>query len=236
MSRRVLIVSNSADRGKLATFLDEMGFDVQSTRIGAAAIMVAVETRPDLLIVDCRSNEPAGVQFCLSLRAESAIAGVPFLVMTTPEQEQCRVEALGAGAHDCLIDPITSGESLQRLRSVKRRLEHEEDGDVLSYGDVELNIRKQKVKRNGHLIPLTVLQMKLLRFLMEHPEKVFTREDLLDSVWGTHEVDEGAVTVCIVRLRRALNAHGPDLIRLVPGSGYALDADFVSGQPIARAL
>ncbi len=120
----------------------------------------------------------------------------------------------------------TGRELWSRLEAAKRRIRKDVSSEILKYADVELDLRRHKVRRAGTSIGLSSLQMRLLKYLMENPAVVFTRQELLEAVWGDKKLDDGAVTVGVVRLRRALNSTGlPNLIRQVRGIGYALDAD-----------
>lgn len=225
---RALLISNVSSADSLRAGLERSGLDIHYSQTGPQAIAAAVQARPQLMLVDCRSNETDVLELCRNLRSVSELASALLIVITREEdREDLRVRALDAGADDCFAEPPTSRELLHRLDVVKRRIKKDIPGEVLRYADVELDLRRHKLRRAGTLIWLSSLQIRLLKFLMENPAVVFTRQELLEAVWGDKKLDEGTVTVGVVRLRRALNSTGrPNLIRQVRGFGYALDADF----------
>lgn len=226
---RALLVSDVPSSDSLRLSLARAPLDLHSSRSGAQAITVALQARPHVVLVDCRQDESKALQLCSTLRSVGEIASAFMIVITSDEREELRIQAFEAGADDCFAEPPTSRELWSRLDSIGRRIRKDSSTEVVRYADVELDLRRHKVRRAGRLIVLSSLQMRLLRYLMENPAVVFTREELLEAVWGDKSLDEGAVTVGVVRLRRALNSTGgPNLIRQVRGVGYALDSDLDS--------
>lgn len=224
---RALLISNVPPADSLRTSLARSALDVHYSRPGQQAIAAAVQSRPHILLVDCRSNEADALQLCKTLRSQAAVSSALLVVITRDEREDLRAHAFDAGADDCFAEPATSRELWGRLDVVRRRIKKDEPSEVLRYADLELDLRRHKVRRDGALIWLSSLQMRLLKFLMENPAVVFTRQELLEAVWDDKKLDEGTVTVAVVRLRRSLSSTGrPNLIRQVRGFGYALDADF----------
>lgn len=224
MDRARLLLIGPEPAGN-ATFksLEALGYDVRQCPKGVAAFADFSQFRPDLLLLDCRTEFGAGMQLCRTLRAVPETSCVPVVVLAGGEQY--RVEALEAGADDCLTQPVSSRESVLRIRAFSRRAEFAAAPRVLEYEGIELDQDKYKVRRHGVRVSVSSMQFRLLRFLMENPTVVFSRHQLLESVWQNTRLDEGAVTACMARLRRALNAAGgTELIRNVPGSGYSLDA------------
>lgn len=225
---RALFISSVSPADPLRIDLDR-AFDLLSCRPGAEAVAAAIHQRPQLLLVDCRIDESRGLQLCSTLRSLAELASTFLVVITPGGREELRIRAFEAGADDCFAEPATTAELGSRLDSIRRRIRQDSPSDLLTYADVELDLRRHKVRRAGATIALSSLQMRLLKYLMENPAVVFTRQELLEAVWGDNKLDEGAVTVGVVRLRRALNSTGrPNLIRQVRGIGYALDSDLDS--------
>lgn len=226
MSFRLLLISDEPSVGLRAAAESE-DFRVQTCALGAEAIRLAVQTRPDLLIVDCTADESNALQLCRSLRSMGEASAIPLIALKGAHQEESHLRAFAAGADDCLTSPVTGREIHARFLSIKRRFHQVSRTDVISYADVELDPERHRVRRDGKLVRLTTMQLRLLRHLMENPTIVFSRQQLLEQVWADSSIHEGAVTACVVRLRRALNASGgPNLIRSVPSAGYALDEEF----------
>ena len=148
-------------------------------------------------------------------------------MLTARGEESDKVYGLEAGADDYVVKPFSPAELIARINGLLRRSSTVQDGGVLIYDDLELSVLTHKVRRSGRAIHLGPTEFKLLRTLMERPERVFSREQLLDKAWGHGiYVEDRTVDVHIRRLRRALNADGkPDLIRTVRAEGYALDID-----------
>ncbi|HUE78636.1 MAG TPA: winged helix-turn-helix domain-containing protein [Sphingomicrobium sp.] len=223
---RALLISDAARADSLRQSLERAPLDVHFSRSGPQAIAAALQSRPHMVLVDCRSDVAKALLICEHLRAVSETASAHLIVITREDHAELRIEAIEAGADDCFAEPSTSRELWSRLDFAKRRIRNDVSSEVLLYADVELDLRRHKVRRDGRLIWLSALQLRLLKFFMENPAVVFTRQELLEAVWGDKELDEGTVTVAVVRLRRALNSTGrPNLIRQVRGFGYALDAD-----------
>jgi two-component system phosphate regulon response regulator PhoB len=225
---RALFISSVSPADRLRVDLDR-SLDLNSCRPGAEAVAAAIHQRPQMLLVDCRTDESKGLQLCSTLRSLDELASAFLIVITLDDREDLRIRAFEAGADDCFAQPLTGRELRSRLDSVRRRIRQDLPSEVLTYADIELDLRRHKVRRGGSAIALSSLQMRLLKYLMENPAVVFTRQELLEAVWRDKKLDEGAVTVGVVRLRRALNSTGrPNLIRQVRGIGYALDAELDS--------
>ncbi|MDQ3479525.1 MAG: response regulator transcription factor [Pseudomonadota bacterium] len=223
---RALLISDVSPADPLRINLEHSALDLHFCSPGAQAVAAAVQERPQLLLVDCREDEGAGLQLCSALRSIDELALAFVIVITRDDREELRIKAFQAGADDCFAEPKTGRELGSRLEAAKRRIRKDVSSEILKYADVELDLRRHKVRRAGTSIGLSSLQMRLLKYLMENPAVVFTRQELLEAVWGDKKLDDGAVTVGVVRLRRALNSTGlPNLIRQVRGIGYALDAD-----------
>lgn len=224
---RAMLISAVSSADPLRVGLEHSAFDVHYSRPGPHAVASALQAVPQVVLVDGRTNEADAITLCKNIRSMPQLASALLVVVTRDEGDDLRSQALAAGADECFAEPPTSAELRRCLEAVKRRIQDATPRDVLRYADLELDLRRHRVRRDGAVIWLSALQMRLSKFLMENPAVVFTRQELLESVWGDRKLDEGTVTVGIVRLRRALNSTGrPNLLRQVRGFGYALDADF----------
>lgn len=221
---RILIIADARFQDLLETEFRALGFEPRSCAPGVAAIVSALENRPGIIAIDWRSDPDTAHQICISLRSERDLDSTPLLALTEPSQSDVRSDALEAGANEAVSAPFRQGESLHRIQTLKRRLHSDRPANLLAYEDIEVDQSQFKARRNGNPIPLTPLQLKLLSFFVSNPGTVFSRRQLLESVWEDTSIDEGAVTVCVVRLRRALTSRGDkDPLRNVAGVGYALD-------------
>jgi two-component system phosphate regulon response regulator PhoB len=170
----------------------------------------------------------SGIELCRRLRARPDTRQLPIIMLTARGEESERVRGLSTGADDYVVKPFSVPELSARVRALLRRAAPERLADVLSFGDLEVDREKKRVSRAGQAIDLGPTEYRLLEFLMERPGRVFSREQLLDGVWGSEVyIDERTVDVHVGRLRKALNrGHVTDPIRTVRGSGYALDDKF----------
>src|SRR5919205_1106719 len=166
-----------------------------------------------------------------SMFRAAATQRLPIIMLTARGEEGERIRGLATGADDYIVKPFSVPELMARIRALLRRASPERVADVLSHGDIELDREKKRVSRGGREVDLGPTEYRLLEFLMERPGRVFSREQLLDGVWGSDiYIDERTVDVHVGRLRKALNrGHETDPIRTVRGAGYALDDRF--GKP-----
>ncbi|HYI43223.1 MAG TPA: winged helix-turn-helix domain-containing protein [Sphingomicrobium sp.] len=221
-----LLVSDAPAGDSLTGNLEGSPFTVRHQPLGPEAITAAVQARPSVVLIDGRQEMQKALQVCSALRSRAEIGPAFIIIILRDDREQTRVDSFEAGADECFAEPASRRELWFRLEAIKRRMRNDVSGEVIRYADVELDLRRHRVRRSGQLIDLSTAQMRLLRYLMEHPGVVFTRQELLEAVWRDSTLDEGAVTVGVVRLRRALKSTGgADLIRQVRGIGYSLDAD-----------
>jgi two-component system phosphate regulon response regulator PhoB len=170
----------------------------------------------------------SGIEICRRLRARSETRQMPIIILTARGEESERIRGLATGADDYIVKPFSVPELIARVGALLRRAAPEKVTDILSFGDLELDREKRRVSRAGRAIELGPTEYRLLEYLMERPGRVFSREQLLDGVWGRDiYIDERTVDVHIGRLRRALNrGHETDPIRTVRGAGYALNDRF----------
>ncbi|MEP6345774.1 MAG: phosphate regulon transcriptional regulator PhoB, partial [Parasphingorhabdus sp.] len=204
-------------------------YDVIHTSDGEEALLLVQEHRPDVILLDWMLETLSGIEVCRRLRRSSETANIPIIMLTARGEEEDKIRGLETGADDYITKPFSPRELIARVKAVLRRVRPALAGEKLSFGDLEMDTVGHKVKRAGDTIPLGPTEFRLLRHFLEHPNWVFSRERLLDSVWGQDsDIELRTVDVHIRRLRKALNANDrPDIIRTVRSAGYALDTDAV---------
>jgi two-component system, OmpR family, phosphate regulon response regulator PhoB len=225
---KMLLVEDDAALAELLVWhFQREGFEVRRTADGEEALLIAQESPPDLVLLDWMIEGVSGIEVCRRLRRMPAAQNVPIIMLTARGEEEDRVRGLETGADDYVTKPFSPRELVARVGAVLRRVRPALAGEQLSYADVEMDLVEHKVRRAGQLVPLGPTEFRLLRHFLEHPGWVFSRERLLDNVWGHDaDIELRTVDVHIRRLRQAINAGGrPDIIRTVRSAGYALDAD-----------
>ena len=228
MTPFVLIVE---DEDALATLLDynlvKEGFRVERAADGEEALLRIAEEPPDLVILDWMLPKVSGVEVCRQIRAGLETRRMPILMLTARGEEADKIRGLDTGADDYVVKPFAMSELVARIRALLRRTRPELLEERLEYADLMLDRVRHRVTRDGHDIHLGPTEFRLLDFLMQRPGRVFSRERLLDAVWGANTyVEVRTVDVHVGRLRKALKRPGsPDLIRTVRSAGYALDQD-----------
>jgi len=230
MNPRILIVEDEEALTLLLRYnLEAAGYDVDAVARGDDADMHFKEHPPDLVILDWMLPGLSGIEICRRLRARPDTQKLPIIMLTARGEESERVRGLSTGADDYIVKPFSVPELLARVGALLRRSSPERVADILTFGELELDREKKRVSRAGRAIDLGPTEFRLLEFLMERPGRVFSREQLLDGVWGRDVyIDERTVDVHVGRLRKALNRGFPDdPIRTVRGAGYALDDKFV---------
>ena len=202
-------------------------FDVDSTPDGEEALLRARETPPDVIILDWMIEGVSGIEVCRRLRRAPETAQVPIIMLTARGEETDRIRGLETGADDYVTKPFSPRELVARVGAVLRRARPSIAGEQLAYADIEMDLVGHKVKRSGETVLLGPTEFRLLRHFLERPGRVFSRERLLDSVWGHNsDIELRTVDVHIRRLRKAINSGGrPDIIRTVRSAGYALDSE-----------
>jgi len=224
----MLLVEDDAALAELLTWhFEREDFDLRQTPDGEEALILAQERTPDIVLLDWMVENLSGIEVCRRLRRMAETANVPIIMLTARGEEEDRVRGLETGADDYVTKPFSPRELIARVNAVLRRVRPALAGEVLSFSDLEMDTVAHKVRRGGDTVPLGPTEFRLLRHLLEHPGWVFSRERLLDSVWGQDsEIELRTVDVHIRRLRKAINAGGrPDIIRTVRSAGYSLDAD-----------
>jgi two-component system phosphate regulon response regulator PhoB len=229
MKPRVMIVEDEQALNHLLRYnLESEGFDVDIVERGDDAETRIRENIPDLVILDWMLPGVSGIEICRRLRARSETKQLPILMLTARSEEGERVRGLGTGADDYVIKPFSLPELLARVHALLRRARPESVALLLAVGGIELDRDKRRVRRGAREIHLGPTEFRLLEYLMMSPGRVFSREQLLDNVWGRDAyVDERTVDVHIGRLRKALSrGEEPDPIRTVRGAGYSFNERF----------
>jgi two-component system phosphate regulon response regulator PhoB len=223
----VLIVEDEADLVTLLRYnLEKEGFRTLVAGDGEEGILLAAEQAPNLILLDWMLPLTSGIEVCRQLRRNARTRDIPIIMLTARGEEADRVRGLNAGADDYVAKPFSPTELVARMRAVLRRAAPGLSEALLRFADIEMDLAAHRVRRNGRDIHLGPTEFRLLRHFMQHPGRVFSREQLLDLVWG-HDVyvEPRTVDVHIRRLRKALNeADETDPIRTVRSAGYALDA------------
>jgi two-component system phosphate regulon response regulator PhoB len=178
------------------------------------------------VLLDWMLPRVSGIEVCRQIRRTPAWKDLPVIILTARGEEGDRVRGLDSGADDYVVKPFSPNELVARLRAVIRRARPAAADEILRFSDISLDLSAHRVTRAGKPVHLGPTEFRLLRFLMERPGRVFSREQLLDAVWGRDaEVELRTVDVHIRRLRKALNGTGrADLVRTVRAAGYSLDA------------
>jgi two-component system phosphate regulon response regulator PhoB len=229
MNPRILIVEDEDALALLLRYnLEAAGYQVETVARGDEAEVRLQEGNPDLVILDWMLPGISGIELCRQLRARPQTRQLPVIMLTARGEESERVRGLSIGADDYVVKPFSVPELMARVSALLRRASPERVADVLAFGDIHMDREKKRVSRGGRAVDLGPTEYRLLEFLLERPGRVFTREQLLDGVWGSEiYIDERTVDVHVGRLRKALNlGHGSDPIRTVRGAGYALDDRF----------
>jgi two-component system phosphate regulon response regulator PhoB len=222
----MLLVEDDAALAELLvyTFRRE-DFDVRQTPDGEEALLLARERAPDIVLLDWMVEGLSGLEVCRRLRRAPETQNVPIIMLTARGEEEDRVRGLETGADDYVTKPFSPRELVARVAAVLRRVRPALAGEALTYGDIEMDTVGHKVKRGGETVPLGPTEFRLLKHFLEHPGWVFSRERLLDAVWGhDSDIEARTVDVHIRRLRKAINiGERPDVIRTVRSAGYSLD-------------
>ncbi len=224
----VLVVEDEEALAQLLKYnLEKEGYRVSVAMDGEEALVVADESNPDLVVLDWMLPKAPGIEVCRRLRARQESRNTPIVMLTARGEESDRVRGLDMGADDYITKPFAMGELLARLRAVMRRIRPGLADDKVTCGDIIMDRVAHRVKRGQREVHLGPTEFRILDHLMQHPGRVFSREQLLDAVWGSDVyVEARTVDVHIGRLRKALmvsEEHDP--IRTVRSAGYALDVE-----------
>ena len=226
MKIRILLIEDDDNITELVRYnLERSGYIVDTTMDGEEGLLRALEEKPDLILLDWMLPNISGLEICRRLRRNSDSANIPIIMLTARAEEPDRIRGLETGADDYVTKPFSPKELTARIQAVLRRVRPALAGEQLTFADIALDNVSHRVTRNGKAVHLGPTEYRLLRHFMENAGRVFSREQLLDAVWG-HDVyvEPRTVDVHIRRLRKAMNANGdPDYIRTVRSAGYALD-------------
>ncbi|WP_029013960.1 phosphate regulon transcriptional regulator PhoB [Niveispirillum irakense] len=222
----ILVVEDEVDLVTLLSYnLEREGFRVITANDGEEALLLADERTPHLVLLDWMLPLMSGLEVCRQLRRNAKTRDIPVIMLTARGEEADKVRGLNSGADDYLAKPFSPTELVARIRAVLRRAAPALAEELLRFSDISMDLAAHRVRRNGRDIHLGPKEFALLRHFMQHPGRVFSREQLLDIVWG-HDVyvELRTVDVHIRRLRKALNeTDDQDVIRTVRSAGYALD-------------
>ena len=220
----LLVEDEPAQREVLAYNLEAEGFDVLRAGDGEEALMLLEETPPDIVLLDWMLPNVSGIEVCRRLKSRPESRTIPVIMISARSEEVDRVRGLETGADDYVVKPYSVAELMARVRAQLRRVRPATVGERLEYQDIVLDAETHRVTRGDQPLKLGPTEFRLLATFMEKPGRVFSREQLLDRVWGRDiYVDTRTVDVHIGRLRKALMRHGgDDPLRTVRGTGYAL--------------
>jgi two-component system, OmpR family, phosphate regulon response regulator PhoB len=224
----ILVVEDEAALVTMLRYnLEKQGFRVEEAGDGDEALLRIVETKPDLVLLDWMLPSLSGIEVCRQIRRQSSTRDVPIIMLTARTEDQDMVRGLNTGADDYIIKPFSTEALLARIRALLRRAAPATDRGSLTFHDISMDLASHRVTRAGRAVHLGPTEYRLLEFFLLHPRRVFSREELLDAVWGQDiHVEPRTVDVHIRRLRKALNDDGLlDVVRTVRSAGYALDTE-----------
>jgi two-component system phosphate regulon response regulator PhoB len=229
MEPTVLIVEDEAAIVTMLRYnLEREGMQVVEAGDGDEALKILAETHVDLVLLDWMLPVMSGIEVCRQIRRKPESRDLPVIMVTARGEEGDRIRGLDTGADDYVTKPFAIGELLARIRALLRRSGPAQPQGQLIYSDIEMDLAAHRVSRNGKPVHLGPTEFRLLRYFLEHPGRVFSREQLLNAVWGPNiYVETRTVDVHIRRLRKALNdiKGTRDVIRTVRAAGYALDTE-----------
>lgn len=223
MPRTILVVEDEAPiRDMLSFVLEQSGFNVVEAEDYDVGLAKIQEPYPDLILLDWMLPGGSGVKFAKQLKQHDIAKDIPVIMLTARSEEEDKIRGLEAGADDYVTKPFSPKELVARIKAVMRRVTPTSKEEPIEFNGLILEPVSHRVTSNQDTIEMGPTEFKLLHFFMSHPERVYSREQLLDNVWGTNVyVEDRTVDVHIRRLRKAISANGHDsLIQTVRGSGY----------------
>jgi two-component system phosphate regulon response regulator PhoB len=224
----VLIVEDEAALATMLRYnLEKQGFRVEEAADGQEAMTRIAEMQPDLVLLDWMLPQMSGIEVCRQIRRRPGTRDLPVIMVTARTEEQDAVRGLNTGADDYIVKPFSMEALLARIRALLRRSNAIPAKGQLVFHDLTLDLAAHRVQRNGRPVHLGPTEFRLLEFLMHHPRRVFSREELLDAVWGPDiHVEPRTVDVHIRRLRKSINGKNEiDIVRTVRAAGYSLDTE-----------
>ncbi len=232
MTNSVMIIEDEEALAQLLKYnLEKEGFQVFWEARGSRAVAEVEKHLPSVILLDWMLPEMSGVEICKIIRSKPDIKNIPIIMLTAKGEEEDKVKGLSSGADDYVTKPFSVPELIARVKTNLRRspelIKHKE----FIFEDIKMDLVEKKVTRSGKVVNLGPTEFRLLKLLMENPGKAFSRESLLKTVWGDNiYVESRTVDVHIRRLRKSLNEFGPDYIRTVRATGYALDTNGEAGE------
>jgi len=226
MKAHVLLIEDDENITELVRYnVEKAGYKITCEADGEEGLYRAIDEQPDVILLDWMLPSVSGLEVCRRLRRKTETANVPIIMLTARADEPDRIRGLETGADDYMVKPFSPKELVVRIKAVLRRVRPALISDELVFEDIQLDNVSHRVSRSGQDIKLGPTEYRLLRHFMENPGRVFSREQLLDSVWGRDVyVESRTVDVHIRRLRKALNIEGAqDFIRTIRSAGYSLD-------------
>ena len=204
--------------------LGPKGYNIKRAMDATTALAIVRDALPDLMILDWMLPGESGVQLARTLRSDARTKGMPIIMLTARAEEADKISGLDAGADDYMTKPFSPRELVARVNALLRRRAPEHADEPIVYGPLTVDPARHEARVNGRALEMGATEFKLLRFLTAHPERVFSRAQLLDQVWGDHTfIEERTVDVHILRLRKALNMQDAEsLVQTVRGAGYRL--------------
>ena len=225
--KTILVVEDDKSLLPMITYnIEKNGFQVSSATNGEDALLLMKEEIPSLAIFDWMIPAPSGLELCKIVRRKPETSNLPIIMLTAKEEEEDRVRGLDCGADDYITKPFSPAELIARIKALLRRSSSSTD-QILEFEDIKIVTNQHKVYRGEARVRLGPLEYKLLKHFLENPGRVFSREQLLDSVWGHGiYVEQRTVDTHIRRLRKAVNLNGKkNLIRTIRATGYSVDKD-----------
>ena len=224
-SKLLLIEDEDSLAYTLKTFFEKKNFNVEIVKDGEDALFQAESMKPDVVLLDWMLPNMSGLEICRQIRTAKDIKKTPIIFLTAKGEEEDKLRGLDTGADDYITKPFSQRELLARINALLRRSNPSNLDEELSYKKlIIMNLKTHRVKREGKEVKLSPKEFDLLKLFMENPGKVFSRDQLLDKIWGNINVEPRTVDVHIRRLRKNINVNNTkDLIRTVRSSGYSLD-------------
>ena len=225
--KKILVVEDDKSLLPMITYnIEKNGFQVSSATNGEDALLLMKEEIPSLAIFDWMIPAPSGLELCKIVRRKPETSNLPIIMLTAKEEEEDRIKGLDYGADDYITKPFSPAELIARIKALLRRSSSSTD-QILEFEDIKIVTNQHKVYRGEARVRLGPLEYKLLKHFLENPGRVFSREQLLDSVWGHGiYVEQRTVDTHIRRLRKAVNLNGKkNLIRTIRATGYSIDKD-----------
>ena len=228
----VMVIEDEEALGLMLKYnLEKEGYEVLVQTRGNKVLDDVERNMPSVILLDWMLPEMSGVEICKLIRSKPDIKNIPIIMLTAKGEEEDKVKGFSAGADDYVTKPFSVPELMARVKSQLKHAPEPIMEKELVFQDIRMDLIEKKVFRGDTFIHLGPTEFRLLKMLMETPGKVFSREFLLKNVWGNNiYVESRTVDVHIRRLRRSLNEHGPDYIRTVRATGYAIDSLSVSNE------